>query len=183
MEHIYTQPQFGEDWFSYSGLYAEMVKLFPSGSHFVEIGSWKGKSSSYMAVEIANSEKSIQFDCIDPWPNWKPEGEYFETTCENLYETFLTNIEPVKDYLNPIRATSMEVVNQYKDESIDFVFIDGNHEYEYVFNDIKHWISKIKSGGVLSGHDYHYPPVIKAVSDNNLENIISREGCWFYEKP
>jgi hypothetical protein len=181
MQHIYTQPQFGEDWFTYPRLYTEMVNRFPSGSHFVEIGSWKGKSSSYMAVEIANSGKSIQFDCIDPWPDCKSEGEYFEKF-ENLYETFLSNIEPVKDYLNPIRATSMEVVNQYEDESLDFVFIDGNHEYEYVVNDIKHWFPKIKYGGVLSGHDYGYPPVSKAVSDNNLGNIISREGCWFYEK-
>jgi predicted O-methyltransferase YrrM len=181
MEHIYMNPQFGEDWFSYAELYREMVNRFPSGSHFVEIGSWKGKSSAYMAVEIANSKKSIQFDCIDPWPSYKSSGEYFETY-KNLYETFLNNVEPVKDYINPIRATSMESVENYQDNSLDFVFIDGNHEYEYVFNDIKHWISKIKSGGVLSGHDYHSPEVINAVSDNNLNNIISREGCWFYEK-
>lgn len=183
MNHIYMKPQFGEDWFTYATLYSEMVSKFPSGSHFIEIGSWKGKSSAYMAVEIANSEKSIRFDCIDPWPNWKPDGEYFETNCENLYETFLNNVDPVKDYLNPVRLTSMEAVNNYQDNSLDFVFIDGNHEYEYVFNDIKHWILKVKSGGILAGHDYHYPPVIDAVADNNLQNIISREGCWFYEKP
>lgn len=183
MDHIYNQPQFGEDWFSYSKLYSKMVNRFPSGSHFVEIGSWKGKSSVYMAVEIANSGKDIKFDCIDPWPDWKEEGEYFETWCKNLYETFLSNVDPVKEYLNPVRATSMEVVDKYEDESIDFIFIDGNHEYEFVYEDIKYWLPKVKSGGVLSGHDYHYPPVINAVADNNLKNIIPREGCWFYEKP
>jgi predicted O-methyltransferase YrrM len=181
INHIYDQPQFGEDWFSYSRLYSEMVNRFPSGSHFVEIGSWKGKSSAYMAVEIANSGKSIQFDCIDPWPDWKPEGEYFETMCQNLHETFLNNVNPVKEYLNPIKLTSMEAVKQYEDNSLDFVFIDGNHEYEYVFEDINFWIKKIKKGGVLSGHDYHYPPVIKAVSDNGLTDVVAREGCWYYE--
>jgi len=182
MEHIYYQPQFGEDWFTYSRLYSEMVNRFPSGSHFVEIGSWKGKSSVYMAVEIANSQKEIQFDCIDPWPDWKPDGEYFETMCKNLYETFLNNIEPVKEYLKPIKMTSIDAVNQYEDESLDFVFIDGNHEYEYVFEDIKHWLPKVKKGGVLSGHDYECPTVRNAVFDSKLNNIISREGCWVYEK-
>lgn len=66
MNHIYTGNEFGEDWFSYANLYSEMVNRFPSGSHFFEIGSWKGKSSAYMAVEIVNSGKDIKFDCIDP---------------------------------------------------------------------------------------------------------------------
>ena len=78
--------------------------------------------------------------------------------------------------------TSMEAVDQYKDESLDFVFIDGNHSYEFVFNDIKYWLPKVKIGAVLAGHDYSSESVSKAVSDNNLNNIISREGCWFYEK-
>lgn len=182
MNHIYMQSQFGEDWFSYASLYSDMVKKFPSNSHFVEIGSWKGKSSAYMAVEIANSGKKIKFDCIDPWPDWKAEGEYFETMCTNLYETFLSNIDPINQYINPIRNTSMEVVDSYKNESLDFIFIDGNHEYEFVFDDISRWLPKVKIGGILAGHDYHAPSVIKAVSDNNLTNIISRDGCWVYEK-
>ena len=68
------------------------------------------------------------------------------------------------------------------DESLDFVFIDGNHEYDFVFSDIKNWLPTVKCGGVLAGHDYHAPSVISAVSDNNLNNIISRDGCWVYEK-
>ena len=182
MNHIYMGKEFGEDWFSYANLYSEMVNKFPSESHFVEIGSWKGKSSAYMAVEIANSGKDIKFDCIDPWPDWKESGEYFETLCENLYETFLSNIEPVKNYIKPIRNTSLGSVNDYIDGSLDFVFIDGNHEYDFVFSDIKNWLPKVKCGGVLAGHDYHAPSVISAVSDNNLNNIISRDGCWVYEK-
>lgn len=48
-------------------VYQEMVKQAEDGSHFVEVGSWKGKSSAYMAVEIANSGKRIRFDCVDTW--------------------------------------------------------------------------------------------------------------------
>ena len=44
-----------------------MVEKFSSGSKFVEVGSWKGKSAAYMAVEIINSKKKITLDCIDTW--------------------------------------------------------------------------------------------------------------------
>ena len=44
-----------------------MVNHFTDNSHFVEIGSWKGRSASYMAVEIFNSRKNIKFDCVDTW--------------------------------------------------------------------------------------------------------------------
>ena len=70
MNHIYKQENFGENWFTYPIFYSDMVKKFPHGSKFVEVGSWKGKSSSYMAVEIANSIKwstecSKNHRCID----------------------------------------------------------------------------------------------------------------------
>jgi hypothetical protein len=60
MEHFYHN--LGEDWFSFQDLYSEMVQRFKGDSHFVEIGSWLGRSSSYMAVEIINSGFDIKFD-------------------------------------------------------------------------------------------------------------------------
>ncbi len=183
MEHFYGQNQFGENWFSYLELYKNMVERFPSGSHFVEIGSWKGKSAVAMAVEIINSNKKISFDCIDPWYDLKPDGEYFETWCSNLYETFLENIKPVQDYITPMRMTSMQAVNLYQDNSLDFVFIDANHEYEYIYEDIEKWLPKVKVGGILSGHDISYEPVFQAVKDHGLEHQIKIDWeCWIYEK-
>jgi hypothetical protein len=65
MEHFYKN--IGEDWMDFQELYSEMVNYFPDNSHFVEVGSWKGRSASYMAVEILNSKKRIKFDCVDTW--------------------------------------------------------------------------------------------------------------------
>jgi predicted O-methyltransferase YrrM len=48
----------------------------------------------------------------------------------------------------------MEAVKDFKDESLDFVFIDGNHQYSYVLEDITEWSKKVRSGGIVSGHDY-----------------------------
>ena len=65
MEHFWHKDYFGENFFTYPNLYSTMVKIFSTESHFIEIGSWKGRSAAYMAVEIHNSGKRIQFDCVD----------------------------------------------------------------------------------------------------------------------
>lgn len=72
MNHIYEQPQFGENWFTYPNLYSRFVKELADGSKIVEVGSWKGKSVAYLAVEIINSGKGIKVDAIDTWKGrWK----------------------------------------------------------------------------------------------------------------
>ena len=55
-----------------------------------------------------------------------------------------------------IRKTSMEATKEFKDKSIDFVYIDGNHTFKYVAEDICEWSKKVKSGGIIAGHDYIY---------------------------
>ena len=65
MEHFYQN--IGEDWFSYPQLYKRIVDNSQDGSHIVEVGSWKGRSAAFMAVEIINSNKKIKFDCVDTW--------------------------------------------------------------------------------------------------------------------
>lgn len=166
--HIYDQPQFGEDWFTFPDLYRNMVNEFPSGSRFVEVGVWKGKSAAFMCIEIANSKKEIDFYCVDTWEGSIEHKEKPELS--QLYEIFTDNMRPVENYYMPIRKPSLEAVYDFKDESIDFVFIDASHEYEDVVEDLKAWWPKIKKGGVLAGHDY-YPDqptwggVCKAVTE------------------
>ena len=87
MNHIYQEPQFGENWFTYPNLYKKIVNEFPSGSKFVEVGSWKGKSAAFMAVEIANSNKQIDFYCVDTWEGSVEHQEYSELS--ELYYIFI----------------------------------------------------------------------------------------------
>ena len=64
LKHFWEDPMFEEGYFTYPNLYASVVKHFPTNSHFVEVGSWKGRSAAFLAVEIHNSEKVIRFDCM-----------------------------------------------------------------------------------------------------------------------
>ncbi len=190
MNHIYQNQNFGENWFTYPNLYKKFVKLCPEGGRIIEIGSWKGKSSAFLAVEIINSGKNIVLDCIDTWqgsPNEHIHQNDIFVKTDKLYELFLSNIEPIKNTINPIRLSSKEANNLYENNSIDIIFIDACHDYDCVIEDITLWLSKVKNGGILAGHDYGYSqwPGVKKAVDQLLgsQNIHTQEGCWiFYKK-
>ena len=161
MRHIYKEENFGEDWFTFPDLYSRMVRKFPSGSTFVEVGSWKGKSSAYMAVEIANSNKEIRLYCVDTWEGSREHRENASARdLSGLYRIFLENMRPAEHYYIPLKISSLEASRKFKDNSLDFVFLDASHEYEDVKDDILAWLPKVKPGGFLAGHDYyqeHFP--------------------------
>lgn len=128
MNHFYQDIQ---GWFSYEYIYKEVVDMIEDGDIVVEIGSFKGKSSAYMAVEIANSGKKVQFDCIDPC---KLLSHYADSaiTQPELFEdysaeNFHRRLASVEKYYNLIEQTSLEAVSNYADKSIDFIMIDGDH--------------------------------------------------------
>lgn len=196
MEHYCNDPMFEQQFFTYPNLYREMVNEFGNGSHFVEIGCWKGQSSSFMAVEINNSGKNIKFDCVDHWSDaegcpgpdpWVQSGK--------LFEKFMSNTDRVKHIITPVRMMSVDAAKNYKDDSLDFVFVDGDHEYDGCKADIVAWLPKIKSGGILAGHDYGWcqgvRDAVHAVLGEGQQKFTDRygdgyrsyqdpwgEGCW-----
>jgi hypothetical protein len=187
MEHFYHN--LGQNWFTYPNLYSNAVHACEDNSHFVEVGVWKGRSASYMAVEIINSNKNIKFDCVDTWEgsdeHKDPALAAYEPLLDikdGLYNEFLKNTQPVKHIINPIRLPSLEAANLYEDNTLDFVFIDAAHDYESVKKDITAWFPKIKKGGTIAGHDYSWcEDVRKAVHEFFQEKEIHvREGCWIY---
>lgn len=185
MEHFYHN--IGQNWFTYPNLYSKMVEEFPSGSHFVEVGVWKGRSASFMAVEIHNSGKDIRFDCVDTWEGSEehldpsaPSYEPLLLVKDGLYNDFLANIQPVRHIITPVRSTSVEASSLYVDRSLDFVFIDAAHDYENVKMDIDSWMKKVRRGGVLAGHDYSWSDDVKRAVHEFFkpEEITESEGCW-----
>ena len=186
MEHFYQN--IGEDWFTYPDFYRKAVRYFDEG-HFVEVGSWKGRSACFLAVEIANNNKQIKLTCVDTWGG-SPEHEgHAEYGVDKLYETFLKNIEPVKDIIIPFQSKSLDAVKSFEDGVLDFVFIDAAHDYENVTNDLNAWYPKVRNGGLFAGHDYcgGWPEVVRAVDDwarlNDLEvEILGPQQVWYLMK-
>ncbi len=109
------------------------------------------------------------------------DGRYSEILCEKIPGLELIAVDPfyrkghyekAKERLNKyntkiIRKTSMEGVLDYDDGFFDFVFIDGNHKFDFVMEDIVGWSRKVRKDGIIAGHDYyqfHNSGIIEAVN-------------------
>lgn len=166
MNHFYNKIP---GYFNYLNVYQKVIKEVPDNAHFVEIGVWQGKSVCCLAVEIIKSGKTIQVDAIDTFegspnePKIQQDLRELEEKGKTLKQCFLENIEPVKHIVTPIQSDSVKAAELYKNNSIDFVFIDGSHIYENVRNDILAWLPKIKSGGYIGGHDLDGPEEFNGV--------------------
>ncbi len=189
IEHRYGEI---DGWFDFSRLYKKMVEIHDEGSHFVEVGAWKGKSTSFMATEIANSGKIIAFDVVDTWDGSEehkdPNDPFYEPLLlekDGLYNKFIENMKGLEEYYNPIRTTSIGRAGAYADECLDFVLIDASHDYENVKADIEAWIPKVKRGGYLCGHDAKHPPIRRATDEKFGGNysIDPTQDIWIFKKP
>ena len=176
MEHFYQDI---DGWFSYEYIYKQAVEGAGDNALFVEIGSFKGKSTAFMCVEIINSGKKISFDCIDPQ---KLLGHYADSATEKpeVFEGYNTSafherLAPVRGYYNLIEKTSDDAVNYYPDGSIDFIMIDGDHSYEGVKKDVLNYIPKMKPGGIMVGDDAFAEDVRRAAFEAAEEKGLRME--------
>jgi hypothetical protein len=167
-----------------------MVRKSPREAHFVEIGAYLGRSTAYLAVQIINSKKNIKLDVVDTWRG-NDSSEYQDgqwghhlTQSDDTYDNFIANMTPVAGHYNPIKMDSVEASRLYEDKSLDFVFIDGAHDYKYVKADIEAWLPKVKSGGYLCGHDYlsgQHEEVIRAVDEAFGANKKIYNVTWVHK--
>jgi hypothetical protein len=186
MHHFYQNIH---GWMDFENLYSHMVNEAHHLSHFVEVGSWKGKSSAFMCVEIANSGKIIRFDCVDTWQGsdvHQTGGPFEDHDCVNgeLLTRFQENMAPVTGRFNTIISTSVQAAQSYANWSLDFVFIDADHSYPSMIQDITAWLPKIKPGGYLAGHDYpNWAGVKQAVDELLPQALHYPPTSWIYHVP
>ena len=177
MEHFHNDV-YGFSQIDLFALYKKMVERFDSGSHFVEVGAFLGKSAVFMGVEIINSGKNIKFDCVDHWQGSEEHNDNENVNIETLYEDFLKNIEPVKKVISPIRMNSIEASKLYKPNSIDFIFIDASHDEGSVKADLTYWMPRLKDNGVIAGDDINNAGVASAITwffDTSKLEILGRQ--------
>jgi cephalosporin hydroxylase len=131
-------------------LLKEIGLEFPNGKG-AEIGTFKGE----FAKEILQNWSGTLY-MIDVW---RPLGEEYLDSSNHAahsaaYSETMGNISGYEDRGIMVRATSEVAADMFERESLNFVYIDANHAYDFVVQDIKLWYPKVKSGGYLCGHDY-----------------------------
>jgi predicted O-methyltransferase YrrM len=177
-----------ESWFNYKTFYDFISSK--NYSVLVEVGVWKGHSISYLAKQNPSS-KIYAVDLFDETYRYKKKN--LKMQVPYLYEIYNINLERfnVRDKITDIKGFSWECASKFKDNSVDFVYIDADHRYESVKKDLNAWFSKVTPGGIFAGHDYepyegqNHPGIKQAVDEfafqNNLK-IKTFEGCvWYIE--
>ena len=158
-----------EGCFDFSPVYDGIIEWGADGDVFVEVGAYVGQSSSHLAGAIKRSGKNISLFVVDPWPGIR-------------YDIFIKNMisSLVMDSFTPMRTNSIMAASRFDDGSVDFMFADGDHSFEYLSMEIEAWHPKMRRGGVMAGHDYSdsYDGVRRAVDERFGDDVIIHDGCW-----
>jgi hypothetical protein len=135
-------PNFGRD--QLAVLFAELG--FTMGA---EIGVEQGVYSEI----LCRANPKLKLYSIDAWKAYRG---YRDHTRQEKLDMFYKITQARLSGFNYelIRKFSMDAVKDFKDNSLDFVYIDGNHDFLNVTNDIYHWSKKVRPGGIISGHDF-----------------------------
>ena len=126
----------------------DAARRLPAGVVIVEIGSYLGRSTCYIASALKG--KQATFYAVDTWENQgMSEGEW------DTLDTFRQNTAPYREAIVEKRGFSYDVVLEMQDVAIDLLWIDGCHEYEAVKRDIADWLPLVKTDGLVCFDDYY----------------------------
>ena len=140
-----------------------------------EVGVERGK---YTKV-LAESNKHLKLYAIDAWQHYRGYRDHvqqaklndFETETRALLKPF-TNVEVIKGW-------STEVALDFPDGSLDFAYVDANHAFDYVMEDLITWGRRVRSGGIIAGHDFARHRGVWVVQAVNMYTYGNGIGTWF----
>ena len=172
----------------------DLVKLYRDlGYHIgAEIGVGGGIFSEMICQEIP----SVKLYAVDAWMIYDSYDDFRNQ--DYLEDDYARTLQKLESFdVTIIRKFSMDAVKQFENGSLDFVYIDANHEAPYVEDDIREWSKKVRPGGMVSGHDYAnmHQAVIEAVDKYAQRPLFlvgdpKEEGnnalllcSWFWIKP
>jgi len=159
----------------------------------VEVGVQRGDFSSVLL-----NSKLQELYLIDPWRYLSEYDDIANVSDEEQQKIYQHVLEKFTfdTRVKIIRETSIEACKRFKDESLDYVYLDADHSYMAVKKDLESWFKKIKVGGILSGHDYLdgkisagdfgvKSAVDEFVKNNNIKLFLTEEQewkSWFFYK-
>lgn len=166
----------------------ELIELIPKGKVGAEIGIFKGEFSRILL------EKTLPqlFYMIDPWEGRVMSGDKNGQNIEYIDgdRYYVEHIIPeflFQPHIKILRNYS-DILSLFPDNHLDWIYIDGAHDYENVRYDLEHSLLKVKSGGFILGHDYTtnmFPGLVYAVDEfcNNHGlkiEYLTEDGCPSY---
>jgi predicted O-methyltransferase YrrM len=116
-------------------------------------GAEIGVGTGVYSEILSKSNPKLTLYCIDPWRAY--EGYKERTTQKSMNQIYKAAKERLKNYhCKLIRDFSERAYKNFFNSSLDFVYIDGNHDEAHVMYDIVHWSPKVKKGGIIAGSNF-----------------------------
>lgn len=160
----------------------QLLKQMPKNGICAEIGVWKGDFSKQILSETSPQTLHL----IDSWSFQEEFSERMyggavarnQEDMNSIYQVVLNKFSGLNNVVFN-KGKSSEVLRGFEDDYFDWVYIDGNHYYEYVMCDLQLCYEKVKLGGVISGDDYNWGksdgyPVKQAVQDFVAEKNLTQ---------
>jgi len=140
-----------------------------------EIGVRAGKFSEVLCKAMPG----LELKCVDPWTTGDYRARMIGAEKQEAY--YQECVKRMSQYPNVeiIRRTSMDAVMGIPDESLDFVYIDGCHEFDYVMTDLIMWAKKVRQDGIISLHDYYRFKRAGVVEAINVYTHMHKVHEWF----
>lgn len=148
--------------------------------NFVELGVAQGGTMQYILNYEPSASCLKNYYAIDIWKEYhqkKTDNDYWEEKYNEILD-----LRSKYKQLKVFRDKTVNVAEKFEDHSVDMVFVDADHKYESVKEDILAWLPKIRLGGLMVGHDFHYGGVRSAVYEIFEEPIrTTTKRTWAIE--
>ena len=176
-------------WFGSYGIVPHLAQLVQA-NNILEIGVAYGYHADFLCTVLPN----INYVGVDPYlADYDPEDIFSadvqklfdeknpQQAMERLFTVVSSNLLKFGGRAKLIREKSWLAADEFENQSLDIVYIDGDHTYEGVLKDLAAWFPKVRRGGIICGDDIGWPGVRRAVDEFFLNlgkeyQIISKNG-------
>jgi hypothetical protein len=152
-----------------------------------ELGVCRAHNLIYLLDRAEEVKMTYAIDPYTPYID-EPWGLISQEEINGWRDTAFDILKDCGDRVKFLQMTSAEAVNHIPDNSLDYIFIDGDHNYQPVLDDCRAYWSKVKPGGIFAGHDWILDNVKRAVGEFRQERNITTEikftasEVWFWHK-
>ena len=152
----------------------------------IEIGVFRGDSSRYLLEHLPQ----LILHGIDPYVEYRDWNGTINHRLHDLDPAYLYAESVKSEFGNRYmlyKDYAEKISHIFTDSSYDFIFIDGLHTHEQVRSDYSHYYTKVKQGGIISGHDYDKVYGVKLAVDeiaklHNKEVLKLENDVWYWIK-
>lgn len=160
------------------GLTDQISALGP-GIKGIEIGVNHGTNSCMLLDACMNINMIYGVDPYLEYMDWSSLVP--QSIMDMVYKSFLDNQECMGNRFELIKMKSEEAADLFEDESVDFIFIDGDHSVKGVMTDLIKYVPKVKKGGIIAGHDIGLKTVQLTLNTWLTTNNISADNVHIVE--